>query len=199
MSTKPVRKRSADSRAEIIRKLSQTLDAKRFKHSLRVEAIALALGKRWKVDSEKLSQAALLHDCGRRFDRQELLREAKRIGLKIDPIRKTEPKLFHAEISAHLAKSEFGVRSAGVLRAICRHTIGAPAMSRLEKIIFLADHIEEGRIFSGVKKMRKLAFADLDRAILESTDRMLGFLIKSKLPIFPGTVITRNAFLDKRR
>jgi HD superfamily phosphohydrolase YqeK len=72
-------------------------------------------------------------------------------------------------------------------------------MGKLEKIIYLADHIEEGRRFAGVNKIRALAFRDLDRAIEESTSKMLLYLLKKKLPIYPGTIETRNRFLFGNR
>ena len=39
-------------------------------------------------------------------------------------------------------------------------------MSLLEKIIYMADFIEENRDFPGVEPLRALAFEDLDRAML---------------------------------
>ena len=82
--------------------------------------------------------------------------------------------------------------------AIKSHTVGQPKMTRLEKIVFLADHLEEGRHFKGVATMRRLAFKDLDQAVLATTTNMLNYLIKENLPIFPGTVITRNSYLLKQ-
>lgn len=185
------------NRNRIIKKLGETLDPERFEHSLRVEKIALALGKRYRVNLKNISPAALLHDCARRYDRKELLRKAREAGLEIDPVRKLEPKLFHGEIGARLARDEFGIRSPDILRAIRHHTTGAPAMSKLEKIIYLADHIEEGRDFPGVGKLRNLAFKNMDRAIFESASSMLRFLLDKKLPIYPETISTRNSFLEK--
>src|SRR3989338_6510742 len=161
------------------KRLQETLGQERFEHCLRVEKAALKLGKKWRVSEKRIVPAALLHDCARRFERSGLLREAKRYGLEIDPVRRAEPKLFHAEISAILAKREFGIRDQAVLQAIERHTIGAPGMSRLDKIIYLADHIENGRDFPGVASIRRLAFQDLDRAVFESTNAMLRFLLEN--------------------
>ena len=184
-------------REQIIKRLKSTLDSERFGHSLRVEKIALALGKKWRVDQQKIIPAALLHDCGRRYDRPGLLRQARKLGLTIDRIRKFEPKLFHAEISARLARTEFKVRSSEVLCAIRHHTVGAPKMSKLDQIIYLADHLEAGRNFAGVRTLRALAFKDLDRAVFESTSSMLKHLLSEKLPIYPGTVETRNYFITR--
>lgn len=173
------------------------LDPERFKHSLRVEKIALALGSKWKVRKELIIPAALLHDCGRRYQRKDLLRQATKLGLELDPIRRFEPKLFHAEISADIARKEFGIKTKEVLRAIASHTVGRPGMSKLEKVIYLADHIEEGRGFKGVEETRKLSFRDLDRAVVDSSGKMIEYLLKRRLPVFPGTVQTRNHYILK--
>jgi predicted HD superfamily hydrolase involved in NAD metabolism len=201
LTTKLVRKQSkALKREALIKKLRTLLDRERFAHSLRVEKVALALGKRWKVREELISPAALLHDCGRRYPRKELLRQAIKLGLEIDPIRKFEPKLFHAEIGAAIARKEFGINSQPVLDAITNHTVGRAGMSKLEKIIYLADHIEEDRGFKGVKEMRKLAFKDLRAAIVASASNMIEYLLQGGLPVFTGTVETRNYYLlDRNR
>ncbi len=188
-------------REKIIAKLRATLDPDRFEHSLRSEKIALALAKKYRVDQKSAATAALLHDCARRWDRPGLLKQARRLGLTIDPIRRLEPKLFHGEIGAWLARHEFGVRSAGILKAITNHTTGRPRMSQLEKIIYLADHIEEGRDYAGVHKLRRLAFQDMDRAIFESTSAAIGWLAHKGLPLYVPSVETRNYYLlalDKR-
>ncbi|MEA3493647.1 MAG: bis(5'-nucleosyl)-tetraphosphatase (symmetrical) YqeK [Candidatus Margulisiibacteriota bacterium] len=182
---------------EIINKLREALARDRFEHSLRVEKTAVALAKRHKVSIQKASLAALLHDYARKFSRSGMLKEARRFKMKIDPISRFEPKLLHAELSARLAKKDFGVRSRDILDAIRRHTIGAPGMSKIEKIIYLADHIEEGRNLPGVNKSRRLAFKDLDRAVVETSTQMLSFLLKKGLPFHPGTVETRNHYLLK--
>lgn len=183
------------SREEIIVKLRATLDPERFEHSLRSEKIALALAKKHHVNKQSAALAALLHDCARRWDRPGLLKQARRLGLTIDPIRRLEPKLFHGEIGAYIARHEFGVKSRDVLNAITNHTTGRPGMSRLEKVIYLADHIEEGRDFAGVEKLRRLAFKDMDRAIFGSTSAMIGFLAGQGLPLYLPSVETRNYYL----
>ena len=185
------------NRNEIVKKLEAMLDRERFEHSLRAEKIALKLAKKYRVNAKQASVAALLHDSARRYDRPELLRQARRLKLELDPIRRLEPKLFHGEIGAAIARREFGVNSAEILRAIRNHTTGAPNMSALEKVIYLADHIEEGRDFAGVAKLRRLAFQDLDRAVLLSTSAMIGFLLKKGLPVYQPSVETRNYYLVK--
>ena len=108
-----------------------------------------------------------------------------------------EPKLFHGEIGRHLAKDEFGVKDQEILTAIENHTTGRPGMSRLEKIIYLADHVEIGREFSGIDRIRKLAFTDLDRAIIAFAENSIAYFLKLGLPFHPATVETRNYLLLK--
>jgi len=181
-------------RIDILTRLEAALDHSRFEHSLRVEKTAVALARHFGVSVKQASIAALLHDYARQFDRPGLLRAAKRLKLTVDPVSRFEPKLLHAELSARLAKRDFGVREKAVLEAIKKHTIGSPGMSKLEKIIYLADHTESGRTYGGVKKIRRLAFKDLDQAIVESTSNLLRSLLKKGLPVHPGTVSTRKYY-----
>ncbi|MCU0640642.1 MAG: bis(5'-nucleosyl)-tetraphosphatase (symmetrical) YqeK [Candidatus Margulisbacteria bacterium] len=188
------------SRREIIiKRLKETLDPERFEHSLRVEKIALQLAARYRVNRQHASLAALLHDCARRFDQPGMLREARRLGLKIRPLDRAEPKLLHGELGVRLAQREFGVRQADILAAIRWHTTGQPGMSRLAKVIYLADHVEEGRDHAAAGRLRKLAFRDLDRAVIESATEQLLYLLDKGVPVDPASLETRNSYLQKRK
>ncbi len=60
-------------------KLKRLLPQDRFEHSLRVEAAALALAHHYNVSSAKASLAALLHDCSRYLNREQMLKQALRL------------------------------------------------------------------------------------------------------------------------
>ncbi|MBI5699700.1 bis(5'-nucleosyl)-tetraphosphatase (symmetrical) YqeK [Candidatus Saganbacteria bacterium] len=175
--------------------LKKLLPKERFEHSLRVMEQAEELARRFKVSVEPAGIAALLHDCSRYLNREGMLKSAREGGYKIDPIEELEPKLLHARLSAKIARDRFGVTDPDVLQAIESHTVGRPNMSKLEKVVYLADHIESDRDYSGVEKVRELADKDLDRAILASIDKMIAHLIEQDLPIFEGTILTRNWLL----
>ncbi len=49
-------------------------------------------------------------------------------------------------------------------------------MSLLDKIIYVADYIEPGRVFPGVKDARELALIDLDEAVAFETKHTLAHL-----------------------
>ena len=61
--------------------------------------------------------------------------------------------------------SVFGVEDA-VYDAIWYHTTGKPDMTRLEKILYLADYIEPSRDFDGVETLRRAVYEDLDHGLL---------------------------------
>ncbi|MFA4966777.1 MAG: bis(5'-nucleosyl)-tetraphosphatase (symmetrical) YqeK [Candidatus Margulisiibacteriota bacterium] len=176
-------------------RLKKLLPLKRFEHSLRVEKEAVKLARHYHIPETKAAVAALLHDCSRFMDGKRMLKQALSWGLKIGPMEKFEPKLLHAKLSAVIARRKFKIKDPDILSAIERHTVGAEKMSRLDKIIYLADHIEDTRNYKGVKGVKKLAFRDLDAAVAESTSSMIGALLKKGLPIFEATVKTRNAHL----
>lgn len=184
-------------RATIIKKLEKDLKKDRFNHTIRTEKIAVLLARHHGVSVKAASIAALLHDYARKFDRQDLLKQAKKFKLKIDTLSQQEPKLLHAELSTIYARSEFGIKSTAILSAIRKHTVGSAKMTKLEKIIYLADHLEEGRSHSGLKRLRQLAMKNLDQAIVTISTNMVKYLIGIGALIHPGTIQTRNYYLNK--
>lgn len=161
-------------RADIVTKLKAALDRARFEHSLRVEKMAVRLARNWGVSVKLASQAALLHDCAKQGD---------------------QGALTHAAESARLARRRYGVGNSSVLKAIRRHTLGSPRMTKLEKIIYLSDKLELGRKYPGVKSLRLLAFKDLDRAVGQSADWTLQYLLTRGHVVDKRTVRTRDYYL----
>jgi len=182
---------------KILKKLKRLLPPSRFKHSLRVREKVLHLSKYYRVNLKKASIAGLLHDVSRYMDRDGLMLLAQKIGVKIDPISRLEPKLLHAQLSAYIAKKRFGIKDKLVLRAISHHTLGKKKMSLLEKIVYIADHIEEKRSHAGIKKARSLAKRDIDQAIVAISSSMIRYLLENNLPVHPGTYEVRNYYLIK--
>ncbi|OGC03297.1 hypothetical protein A2276_00015 [candidate division WOR-1 bacterium RIFOXYA12_FULL_43_27] len=170
----------------------------RYRHSLRVAKVARALAKHYRADAKKAEIAALLHDCSRFLTPDEMLKKAKELEWKIDKVQRKNPKLLHADLSAHFAKELFGITDPEILSAIRSHTVGSGRMSKLDKIVYLADHIEPKRDFRGVAKIRKLAFKNLDLAVIESLNSMIEFIRAEGLPIYRQTIKTRDSLLKQK-
>lgn len=148
--------------------LRERLKPARLRHTLAVTRLAGDLARRHGLDPWQARQAALLHDAGRSLSGSRLVAYARRHRVAA-PLRETiarrEPMLLHAYVSADLARRRFGVREPRVLAAIAGHTLGAPGMGPLERLLYVADAGAEDRSFPGARRIRACARRDLLRAL----------------------------------
>ena len=63
-------------------------------------------------------------------------------------------------------------------------------MSALQKVIFAADYIEEGREFDGLDKIRELTYDNLDEGVIAILKNTIAYLEASGQEIAP---VTREA------
>jgi predicted HD superfamily hydrolase involved in NAD metabolism len=181
---------------EILKKLTRHLSDKRLKHSLGVCETAVNLAERFGADREKAKLAGILHDCAKEVPDGDLLQMAACFGIVIDEVEKAAPVLLHAKVGAKLAQVDFGVTDREILQSIRMHTVGGPAMTALDKIIYLADFIEPNRAFPGVENLRQIALeASLDEAIIAAFDQSIAFVVKAEGLLHPATVAGRNRLL----
>ena len=141
------------------------LKPKRVPHVLGCEQEAVRLAGRWGADREDAAEAAILHDITKKFELNEQLLLCGEYGIIPDETERVSTKLLHAKTGAAIARERYGVSDA-VYDAIRWHTTGKPDMSLLEEVIYMADYIEPTRSFEGVDELRRLAYEDLDRAML---------------------------------
>ena len=87
----------------------------------------------------------------------------------------------HARLGAYFAEYEYGITDSEILDAITYHTTGRPAMTMIEKIVYLADYIEPGRKkIPGLAEVRTAAFDDIDTAVCMDSRINSGILKKSR-------------------
>lgn len=173
------------------------LDPRRIPHVLGTEEMAAALALRWGADEESARRAALLHDCTKKFDKELQLALCRQYGIEPDAAERREGKLLHAITGAAVACADFGV-SGEVRDAIRWHTTGKADMTLLEKIIYLADYIEPTRDFCDLTELRRLAFEDLDGALLLGFTMAVEDLAKKGMPVHPNSVLARDYLKGKR-
>ena len=173
------------------------LDPRRIPHVLGTEETAAALALRWGADEESARRAALLHDCTKKFDKELQLALCRQYGIEPDAAEQREGKLLHAITGAAVAYADFGV-SGEVRDAIRWHTTGKADMTLLEKIIYLADYIEPTRDFCDLTELRRLAFEDLDGALLLGFTMAVEDLAKKGMPVHPNSVLARDYLKGKR-
>ena len=104
--------------------------------------------------------------------------------------------MLHGKTAAAIARREYGAPQ-DVADAIAYHTTGRADMTLLDKILYLADFIEDTRDFDGVEPARALAKKDIDQALLYCFDSSLSDLVERGKLIHADTIAARNSLLSQ--
>ena len=164
---------------KIRRAMEKELSAGRYIHTLGVAYTASCLAMAHGIDDlESTMTSGLLHDCAKAMHGSELVAICEKAHLNVTAVERSNPTaLLHAKAGAYLAEHKYGVRDEDILNAIRYHTTGRPNMSRLEKIIYIADYIEPGRKqIADHDVMRRLAYQDLDCTMEKILANTLAYL-----------------------
>jgi predicted HD superfamily hydrolase involved in NAD metabolism len=181
-------------REEALQIVKQKIAGPRYDHTVRVLETALRLAKRYGADEKKTEMAAIFHDYAK-LEPINALRQWI-LDKKLDTaLLDYHPELWHGPVAASIVQERMGIRDEDVLNAIRYHTTGRAGMTRLEKIIYLADYIEPGRQFPGLDEVRELAEKDLDSAVKKAIGNTIIFLVEKSAPIFPDTFKAYNDLL----
>jgi predicted HD superfamily hydrolase involved in NAD metabolism len=180
-------------REKVLAWLQDNVPPKRIQHILGVEQMAIELARHYQLDTHIAAQAGLMHDLAKYFKPRHLLELARAEGLPIDEVDIAAPHLLHADVSAIVARDEFGITDPEILQAIADHTLGRPEMSPMSCIIFLADTLEAGRgDTEELQSLRQLSYQNLHRAVWHTCDYSLEYLLSTRCLIHPRTIRTRN-------
>jgi len=146
------------------------------------------------ADEERAALAAWGHDIARAIPPPELLAEARGLGLAVDPVEEQAPILLHGPVGAAILSRDYAIDDADVLAAARYHTTGRAGMSILEKVVFVADKVEAGKLQAepALARVRQLAEHDLDAAILEYLNQHLLEASRRGWPLHPNTMAARN-------
>jgi len=171
-----------------------------FAHCNRVAMMAAALAETYGEDVELARLAGLLHDWDRDLDDEALLERAHQLGIAVTDIDLRRPYLLHAKTAAaDLARSFPGLPQE-VISAVRNHTVGAPDMSELDKVVFLADSLEPARHYGNVAEVRDLVGqVDLDELFVRTYRMSLMRIVDRRRWIHPETVAVWNALVAKER
>ena len=186
-------------REEMLAKLKKKLPEKRYEHSIGVAYTAATMAFMHGVDYNKAYLAGLLHDCAKYVPNDKKIRKLEKRQILITDCEYKNPDLLHAKLSAVYAKEKYGVKDADILYSIAYHTTGRPAMSSLEKIIYIADYIEPNRaILPEMDVIRKEAYTDLDLCLLHILYNSVHYLNKKGAVIDSITEKTYEYYYELR-
>lgn len=183
--------------------LKESLSEERYNHTLGTADCALKLAKKYGLDEKKAYLAGLLHDCAKCKSNDELLKIIKQELKNIDEGELQNYKTLHAPVGEYFARTMYNIDDSEILNAIRYHTIGRVNMSLFEKIIFLADKIEEN---TRDKKYSREIWRILDdnegetglnMALLRCFSETIKSLVNRELKICKTTIDVYNELLDK--
>ena len=186
-------------RAEIEKKLKKELDKERYTHTVGVMYTAAALAMAHQCNLEQAVYAGLLHDCAKCISNREKLKLCKKHKIPVSLSEEKSPFLLHAKLGAYFARKLYRVEDEEILHAIQVHTTGEPNMNTLDKIVYIADYIEPNRAKApNLEIVRKLAFEDLDRAMLLGLTMAVEDLGKKNgVTVHPNSVFARDYLKGK--
>ncbi|WP_276949027.1 bis(5'-nucleosyl)-tetraphosphatase (symmetrical) YqeK [Acetatifactor muris] len=193
-------KKTNNSLKKLRKAMEKVQDGDRYEHTLGVEYTAAALAMRYGGNVCDAQAAGLLHDCAKCLSDKKRLKICEKHHIPISKVERKNPFLLHAKAGAYLARKKYGVKNQDILSAIQNHTTGRKEMSLLEKIVFVADYIEPSRKHApNLAEIRKMAFLDLDGALLKILEDTLSYLEISGGDIDPMTEETRKYYSKKKQ
>ncbi len=165
---------------EIEKFVSSVLPEKRLIHTANVITSALLWAKRLNLNEETVKIAGALHDVAKYLDPSDYK------GFNLE---KDVPKpVVHAFLGAHIAENVLGITNQDIINAVRYHTSGRPNMSDLEKLIFVADMVEEGRTYDGVDILREHYQKDFNKCFIECLKEETLHLKNKKAEIYRLTL-----------
>lgn len=169
-------------------------------HILRVVDEAVRLADIHGVDRHAARIAALGHDLLRAHSGERLLNIAAEQGYTADPVDLRVPVLLHGPLAVAILREQYKVIDADVLGAVAAHTTARAGMSRLQKLIFIADKIEPHKMGGRAPVIRvgDLAETDLDAALFAYLDYDITVSLERGWPLHPNTVAARNELVAQR-
>jgi nicotinate-nucleotide adenylyltransferase len=176
------------------------LSERRFNHSLAVAKCSAELAEKNGADKEKAFTAGLLHDICKeqKKDEQKELLIKSGYGDKFGLL--DSPSLWHGFAGAYFCETELDIKDSEILEAVRWHTTGRPAMTPLEKCVFVGDAVSSDRYYSDIEHYRELAYKDLDACIPELCKSTISAILHKNLKLSILSVETYNYYLktDKR-
>lgn len=136
----------------------------RYEHSIRVAEEAKKLARHYKINEEKAYLAGIIHDIAKEFSNQENEKWVEKYNMPKELLEPEYKNIIHSDIGAVVAKEEYHLDDE-ICNAIKYHTIGDVSMSLFDKIIFIADKIGRKNSNSEIRKIKELAYQNIDEAL----------------------------------
>lgn len=183
------------------------MSKKRRDHILAVEEMAKRIGEIYAPDKlSVLCAAALLHDITKEYSVDEHVGILRAHGYEPTEIDLLAPKTLHAKTAAMIIPEKYPqLAKKEVVSAVRWHTTGRAGMTITEKIVYLADYIDDTRKFDDCVKLRDMFWsaqpermdekqkdAHLRDVLIASFKMTVSGLLEGECPISPDTADALN-------
>ena len=187
-----------------------SMSPKRFAHTAAVEEMVARLCALYCPEyTMQLRAAALLHDLTKELAPEEQEALCEEYGIPVDEGQRLSPKTYHAKTAAARIAREFAAFADPIIiDAVRWHTTGHAGMTLTEKLLYLADYIDESRTFPTCVLLRRYFFGaepelmteeererHLRATLLLSYEHTLKDLLAEGAPIDADTTLARNELL----
>ena len=181
--------------------LMQRVNSARYVHSLSVAKTARKIARAYGYDPHVARMAGLLHDWDKALSPARLADRVKHYNIAVDPeVVESTPWVLHGMTAAAVLAEEAPQFGEELYTAIARHTVGAPDMSPLDMIVFVADKIEPTHEVSVYKHLYKqIGDITLEELFFGVLKESMAYLVRSEKPITKDSVVVWNWYSQKRK
>ena len=173
---------------------------KRFAHSISVGHCAETLAQVYGADMFSARVAGILHDWEKLLPDAETIELAEHFRIQVEVPYQKIVGLLHGPLAAKTLPAIYPWLSEEVLSAIQKHTAGDYQMSKLDKILYVADLIEPLRPdFEAVRVAREVYFqgGSLDELYESAFCSVMMYVISSRSYLYPNSIALYNEMIEK--
>jgi len=135
----------------------------------------------------KLCISCILHDYGKIFRYEELVKIVKDEKIAVSEFELNSPSLIHSFVGSYLVKRDFDIIDEEILNSIKFHTVGYYNMSINDKILYISDKLEENRKYDRLENLRKLSHENIDLCLLEVYKSNIIYVLNRNRLLYPET------------
>lgn len=173
---------------------------KRFAHSISVGHCAETLAQVYGANMFSARVAGILHDWEKLLSDADTLELAERFCIQVEAPYQKIVGLLHGLLAAKTLPAIYPWLSNEILSAIQKHTAGDRQMSKLDKILYVADLIEPLRPnFTAVEESRNvyLRGGSLDELYESAFCNVMMYVISSRRYLYPNSIALYNEMIEK--
>ena len=193
--------------------IQKSMSPKRYTHTCAVETMVARLCELFCPEyALELRAAALLHDITKEESLEKQLQLCREFDIIVQSGDVLAPKTFHAKTAAALIERDYGAFATDtVVNAVRWHTTGHADMTLSEQLLYLADYIDDSRMFPDCVRLRnyfwrvdpatmnkEVRLIHLYDTLIMSFDMTMRHLLDEKATISLDTILARNALLEKK-